>query len=180
MKIAPVLAGLTAAVTLAIPSLASAAGPQLDIPDFSHLRAKAVDSTDITLDGFLLRTLAKLAEKSAPEDAASLQVLSDIKSVQIRTFRFDVDDAYNQADIDSVRRQLSAPGWSALMQAQKRQPRELVDVFINTADGKVRGIAVVASDPREFTIVNIVGSLDIDKLAKLEGQFGIPTLSRND
>ena len=38
---------------------------------------------------------------------------------------------------------------------------------------------MIASEPREFTIVNIVGSIDIDKLAKLEGQFGIPQVSQN-
>ena len=44
--------------------------------------------------------------------------------------------------------------------------------------GKILGLAVIASEPREFTIVNIVGSIDIDKLAKLEGQFGIPRVSQ--
>ncbi len=64
------------------------------------------------------------------------------------------------------------------MQAHKREPQEDVDVFINTADGKILGMAVVVSEPRSFTIVNIIGSIDIDKLAKIEGQFGIPRVSQ--
>jgi len=35
---------------------------------------------------------------------------------------------------------------------------------------------LIASEPRQFTIVNIVGAIDLDKLHKLEGQFGVPKL----
>ena len=40
----------------------------------------------------------------------------------------------------------------------------------------VLGLALIASEPRQFTIVNIVGAIDLDKLHKLEGQFGVPKL----
>ena len=81
--------------------------------------------------------------------------------------------------MDSVRKQLSGPGWSALVQVHKRDPQEDVDVYVNMDGELVKGLAVIASEPREFTIVNIVGSIDIDKIGKLEGQFGIPQLSQN-
>jgi hypothetical protein len=42
--------------------------------------------------------------------------------------------------------------------------------------GKANGLAIIASEPREFTIVNIVGAVDLEKLRQLEGQFGIPKL----
>jgi hypothetical protein len=35
---------------------------------------------------------------------------------------------------------------------------------------------LIASEPRQFTIVNIIGAIDLDKLHKLEGQFGVPKL----
>jgi hypothetical protein len=37
-------------------------------------------------------------------------------------------------------------------------------------------MAVLALEDRELTVVNIVGPVDLDKLAKLEGQLGIPEL----
>lgn len=152
-------------------SACPAASPVLQIPEFSHLRGQAVESADITVDGILLAIAKKFAKES---DDEGLKILSDIKSIRVRNFEFDHDDAYSRADVDSVRRQLSAPGWSQLVSAHKRDPKEDVDVYLCTENEKVLGIAVVASDPRSFTIVNIVGSIDIDKLSKLEGQFGIP------
>jgi hypothetical protein len=165
------LAAAVAAFALALPLASPAATPELEIPDFGHLRDKAVDSVDITVDGFLLNIAKKFARESDDED---LRILTDIKSVRVRNFTFDSDDAYSRADIDAVRRQLSAPGWSQLVSAHKRAAKEDVDVFICAENDRILGLAVVASDPRSFTIVNIIGSIDVDKLARLEGQFGIP------
>ena len=41
---------------------------------------------------------------------------------------------------------------------------------------QVSGLAVLATDPKELTVVNIVGPIDLEKLTQLEGQFGIPDL----
>jgi len=173
------LAAIAAAISLVLP-LTGVAGPQLQIPDFSHLRSKAVDSVDINLDGFLMKVAQKFAAAEARDgdQDEGLSILSDIKSLRVRNFEFDTDDAYSQEDVEKVRKQLSGPGWSALVQAHEREPRSDVDVFINTADGKILGMAVIASEPRSFTIVNIIGNIDIDKLAKIEGEFGIPKISK--
>jgi len=42
--------------------------------------------------------------------------------------------------------------------------------------GPIGGLAVIATDDRELTVVNLVGPVNLDKLAKLEGQFGVPEL----
>ncbi|HEU4781049.1 MAG TPA: DUF4252 domain-containing protein [Steroidobacteraceae bacterium] len=181
MKIRALSAALAAATALALPVAGFGVEPELDIPNFSHLRLKATDSVDVTLDGFLMRVAKKFAAADAADGAhdEALTLLQDIKSVRVRNFTFDSDDAYSKADIDSVRKQLQAPGWSALVQVRKRDPREDVDVYVCLDDDKVKGLAVIASEPREFTIVNIVGSIDLDKITQLEGQFGIPEMSEN-
>ena len=171
MKPRNLLAVVVATAALALPLASPAATPELKIPDFGHLRDKAVDSVDITVDGLLLNIAKKFARESDDEE---LQNLSDIKSVRVRNFTFDSDDAYSRTDIDGVRRQLSAPGWSQVVSSHKRSHNEDVDVYMCVENDRILGIAVVASDPRSFTIVNVIGSIDIDKLAKLEGQFGIP------
>jgi hypothetical protein len=166
------------AATLALSSPGFAVEPELDIPSFRHLQLKATDSVDITLDGFLMRLAKKFAAQHAGDAAQdeALNLLQDIKSVRVRNFTFDSDNAYSRADIDGVRRQLQGPGWSALVQVHKRGDED-VDVYVCLDGEKVKGLAVIASEPREFTIVNIVGSIDIDKIGQLEGEFGIPRMS---
>lgn len=178
MKSTYSLAALAACTALAFPVTGGAAGPQLRIPDFSHLRSRAIESVDITLDGVLLNLAKKFAAADDGDRDEAIAILSDIKSLRVRNFEFDSDGAFSRADIDSVRQQLSAPGWTPLVQSHKREPQEDVDVFINIDNDKIMGMAVVVSEPRSFTIVNIIGSIDIDKLAKIEGQFGIPKVSQ--
>jgi hypothetical protein len=155
----------------ALSSACLAASPKLEIPNFEGLRSRATDSVDVTIDGMLLSIAKKFARESGDEEA---QLLSEIKSVRVRNFEFDSEGAYSSADIDAVRRQLSAPGWSALVTAHRRDPQEDVDVYVCTENERILGIAVIASDPRSFTIVNVIGNIDLDKLAKLEGKFGLP------
>jgi hypothetical protein len=49
-------------------------------------------------------------------------------------------------------------------------------VFILIERDKAMGLAIIASEPREFTIVNIVGNIDLADLHNLEGKFGVPDL----
>jgi hypothetical protein len=178
VKFSAFLAAAAATALLALPTGSDAASPRIDIPDFSHLSAKASDSVNITI-GWPLLSIARHFAKHAdveddPEASAAIDVLQDIKSVQVRSFTFDEDGAYSLADVDAVRKQLSAPGWTHLVEQHKREPREDTDVFMCLEGGKIKGIAVISSEPREFTIVNVIGNIDIDKLSRLEGQFGIP------
>ena len=176
------LIALAAASALSAPA-AFGANPELKLPNFSHLRGVASDSTDITIDGFLLRIAKKFAkpeDESNPQDRAALQLLQDIKSVRVRNFTFDSDNAYSRADIESVRKQLRAPGWSSLVTVHKRDGGEDVDVYVCLEGEKVKGLAVIAAEPREFTIVNIVGSIDLANISQLGGEFGIPELDEKE
>lgn len=185
MKLPAFLVASAAVAVFARPVACLAASPHLDIPSFNHLRAKANDSVNITIGGPLLRFVSRIAANNVDEGAdedekAALGILKDVTSVQVRNFSFDEDDAYSMADVDSVRQQLDGPCWNHLVQQHKREPRENTDVYLCLEEGKIRGIAVIASEPREFTIVNVIGNIDIDKLSKLEGQFGIPKLAQEN
>jgi hypothetical protein len=43
----------------------------------------------------------------------------------------------------------------------------------------VSGLALLSVDPKEITVVNIVGPIDLEKLSKLEGTFNIPEIDVN-
>jgi hypothetical protein len=50
-----------------------------------------------------------------------------------------------------------------------------VDVYLWLDGDKVGGLGILALEPRRFTVVNIVGTIDLDQLRRLEG-FGLPRL----
>ena len=170
---------------LASAPLAVAAPPgQLQLPDFDSLTGKAIQSVNITLDPSLLSLAAGFLDSSNPEDAATKEVVSGLRGIYVRSYTFDKDFAYPTADVDKVRQQLSAPGWQRLVQVHNKEQAN-VDIYISIEQGSVdrgraNGLAIISSRPREFTIVNIVGSIDLQKLHRLEGKFGVPKLSTGD
>jgi hypothetical protein len=57
-----------------------------------------------------------------------------------------------------------------------REGGESVDIYLWQQGDAPGGLAVVAVEPKEVTVVNIVGRIDLQKLAALGGQMGIPKL----
>jgi hypothetical protein len=164
-----------AALLMAAPAFAQSKG-QLRIPEFAALADKASESVSVTLDANLLGMACRFLSAEDPEQAAAKKLCSGLTGIYVRHFEFDKDFAYPKVDIDGVRRQLNAPGWSQIVGARSNKENTNVDVFVLVVGGKAQGMSIIASEPREFTIVNIVGSIDLEQLHDLEGNLGVPNL----
>lgn len=168
---------LPASVAALAASVALAAPPALlNLPDFDALAGKAAESVNISLDPALLGLAAGFLDSSDPEDAATKELIAGLKGIYVRSYTFDRDFAYPSAQVELVRKQLAAPGWQRLVQVNSTKDHTHVDIYVSVDRGVANGLAIIASEPREFTIVNIVGSIDLAKLHRLEGKFGIPKL----
>ena len=166
------------AALLCLPLLCQAQSPELKIPSFDHLRHQATDSVDITLGAWPLRIAAFFMDKDNPEEAELKELFRSLKSIHVRKYEFDTDFAYSEADVESVRRQLQSGGWTPLVQVRKRDEHESVDVCVLIEGDKTKGLAIVATEPREFAIVHLVGSIDMEAIARLDGNdtLGLPEL----
>jgi hypothetical protein len=162
---------LTALACLCLPLLALAEGPELKLPPFENLQQRAVDSVDITFGAVPLGLMGLLFDNSDKDSASIKKSLAGLKSVRVRSFRFKSDFEYSKADIDAVRAQLAGSGWKQLVQTRDQEKNEAVDVYLAMHDHTITGIAIIANDPRKFTIVNVVGALDMDQVAMLRKNF---------
>jgi hypothetical protein len=59
-------------------------------------------------------------------------------------------------------------------QVHDRKQNEDVDIFVALEKDRITSLALIASKPRELTIVYIVGSIDPKQLGKLAGPLQIP------
>lgn len=169
---------IVALMLLALLPLASAraADARLVLPEFRALEEKASAIVNVNLDAPLLGLATRFLDDGNPDDSAIKELVAGLKGIYVRSYTFDSDFAYPKADIDRIRRQLSTPGWQKIVEVRSRKDQTDVDVYISTDGTKANGLAIIASEPREFTIVNIVGSIDLEKLHRLEGRFGVPEL----
>lgn len=169
------IAACMACLFLAAPCFAQSPG-QLKLPSFAGLAEKASESVTVTLDPQLLGLACRFLSSEDPEQAAARELCTSLTGIYVRTYSFDSDYAYPKAEIDAVRRQLASPGWSRIVEARSRKDETDVDVYLLVDGGKARSLAIIASEPREFAIVNVVGDIDLERLHDLEGKFGVPEL----
>jgi len=148
---------------------------QLLLPEFTTLADKASEVVNVTLDSRLLGMGCRFLSAEDPEQAKVKQLCTGLRGIFVRHFTFDSDFAYPKADIDRLRRQLNGPGWSQMVNVKSNKEKSDVDVFVLIEGEKAQGLSIIASEPREFTIVNIVGSIDLEQLHDLKN-FGVPDL----
>ena len=167
----------TAVLTvMLVPVVSAAQGPQLSLPDFSQLAQKASETVDISLDSSLLGLAARFMNGENDDEKVVKELLTSLRAIYVRSFEFDTDGVYSREDLDQIRRQFSAPGWNRLVGVRSKREGTNVDVYM-WMDGKdPGGIAILATEPRRLTVVNLVGRVDLEKLRRLEGEFGIPKL----
>ena len=170
MKIAPIL--LAAVLT---PLWAQ----EIKMPaNLDKLAAKADETVDVTLDGSLLKLAGRFFSGKSDDEVMTKKVLSRLESITVRSFEFSHDGEYEMADVDAIRAQVKGPPWSRIVGVTSRKDGDNVDVYFKDAgNGNLGGIVVLCMEPRELTIVSIVGTLDPSELADLGGHFGIPKLN---
>lgn len=170
MRVAVALLAMLACAT------ARAGDGRLAMPEIRALESKATETVSISLDAPLMRLAASFLDPRKPEDAATQQLISSITGIYVRSFTFRDDYAYPKAELDALHQQLVAPAWMSFMHVKSQKDHTDVEIFVALDGTTTKGVAIVAIEPREFTIVNLVGAVDLRKLHDLEGRFGIPKL----
>ena len=155
---------------------ANAQSAKLQLDQLDALANRASDVLDIKLDEHTLQITAKIFGKDADE-AEIRELLKNLKGIYVKNFSFDRENAYSPAEVESVVLQLKAPGWTKIVGIISKKDHDNVDVYLMTIGDQVQGLAVLSIEPKEITVVNIVGPINLEKLSELEGSFGIPNLN---
>ena len=167
---------LIACLLILAPALvANAQDSRLQMASLDHLAAKASQTVDVSLDERLMRLASKVLSDKDEDEREVKALIANLKGVYVKRFEFDTDGQYAPADVETIRTQLRGPGWTRLVNVKSKKDGVL-EVYLLFNGEQIGGLAVMHTDDRELTVVNIVGPVDIDKLAKLEGQLGIPEL----
>jgi Domain of unknown function (DUF4252) len=146
---------------------------KIDMSPLNKFAERADKVINVTVDEQLLKLAASFFSDKKPDEAKIKEMILGLKGVFVKRFEFEKEGEFTLADVESIRSQLTAPGWSSV--ANVRSKREgNYDVSIMSEGSVIKGLAVLAAESKAFTVVNIVGPIDLAKLAELEGKFGIP------
>jgi len=133
---------------------------------FEKLAAKAKESVNVSLDGSMLQLAGNFLSGRNAGEAAAKQLSGDIKGIYVRSFEFEKEGEYTDADIAPVRSQLtSAHGWSNTVNV--REPGERVEIYVKKEGDRIAGMAIMTSQKRELTVVYVDGPIDLNQLTGL-------------
>jgi hypothetical protein len=142
--------------------------------DLDHLAAKASETIDLSLNGSTLQFAAKFLDSKDPDQAKVRKLIAGLEGIYVKSFEFQKAGEWSPADLDAIRKQLKAPEWSRIVGVKSTTDGETAEIYLRNQDGKLTGVAILVADPKELTVVNIAGPVDLDSLAELGGHFHIP------
>jgi hypothetical protein len=142
--------------------------------DWAKLGANAKEKVDVNLEGDLLQFASKFLSKKNVDEAKAQKIVEGLKGVYVRSFQFEKPGQYTNADLDPIRAKLVGPAWSKIVEVSGKS--ENTGIYLMRDGGQVSGLVVISAEPKEFTVVNIVGPIQLEDLAALGGKMGIPNM----
>ena len=176
LRIASVkLAALAVLLVLGATATALAQDPRIQTSQLDALTAKASETVDVNIDESLMALTTKFLSSKDEDERKVKELVSGLKGIYVKSFEFENEGQYTDADLESIRSQLRNPAWSRIINARSKKDGS-IEVYVMHTGGRVSGLAVLATELKEITVINIVGPVDLEKLTQLEGEFGIPDL----
>jgi hypothetical protein len=105
------------------------------------------------------------------------KLVEGLTGVYVKSFEFSKAGEVTDADLDAIRAQLKPPAWSRIVSFKSQKDGESSEVYLRAADtGRVGGLAVISVEPRELTVVEVLGTISLSDLGALSSITGLPDL----
>ena len=169
---------LLSATALALPALAQQPSPLMLPPQLEKdLAARASDVTEVTLNKNMLAFAAKFMHGKEDDDANIRQLIQGLDGIYVRDYEFDKDGEYAIDQLDQLRRAFSTPDWQPIVHEHERRSGETTDILMRVINGENKGMFILNAEPRELSIVLILGPIRVEDLGKLHGIAGLGALA---
>lgn len=149
-------------------------------PIEKDLAAKASDVTEVTLGKNMLGFASKFMDGKKQDDAAVKQLVQGLDGIYVRSYEFEKEGAYTMEQVDALRKYFGTSEWTPMVKVRERKGQETTDVMMKMVNGEPRGLFVLAAEPKELTIVLILGPIHMEDLGKLRGLSGLGALGDID
>jgi len=167
---------LALAMMLSVPAWGFTSA-KLDI-DTEELKSQADEVVEVNLDGKALEQGSKLLAVRSGISNSFKSVLGSIKGIYRFTYRFALGNPYGIDAMENLHRQMTDSGWAPMIDVQNRKESTGLTVYSYTSeDDSPNGITVISNDPSEITVLNLVGDVDLEALARVGETLGMPVMN---
>lgn len=143
---------------------------------FAGLEEHADEVVKVNLRGRALEQAKKLLGLRKNVTGSVRSFVNGLTAVYRRTYRFRGGGAKRE-DVDRVHERLAEDGWVPLIETEnRRRPDALAVYSYSAADGQVAGMTLVTSEPKEVTVLKILGPVDFEALSAIGSGMGLPVM----
>jgi hypothetical protein len=167
---------ILAASVFASPALAQTAQLPAPSPIEKDLAARASDVTEVTLGKNMLAFAAKIMNGKDSDEAETRHLIEGLDGIYVREYEFDKDGQFSADEVEQLRKYFETSDWSPIVKEHSRKTGESTDVMVKLVNGESHGMFILDVEPRELTIVLILGPIHMDDLSKLKGIGGLDAL----
>jgi Domain of unknown function (DUF4252) len=174
------LAMLIAASALTLSAFAQQPSPLPMPPQLEKdLAARASDVTEVTLNKSMLVFAAKFMHGKDDDDANVRQLIEGLDGIYVREYEFDKEGAYEPDQLEQVRKAFVTPEWTPIIHERERHSNgnETTDILMKVVNGENKGMFILNAEPRELSIVLILGPINVEDLGRLHGIAGLSGLA---
>lgn len=139
-----------------------------------ELAARASDVSEVTLDKNMLGFAAKVMKDKS--DASTRQLIEGLDGIYVRDYEFDKEGQYSMAIVDQLRQAFETPEWSPLVHEHDKKSGEVTYVMMKLVNGQPQGMFILSAEPKELSVVLILGPIRMDQLGALKGLGGLGAL----
>ncbi|MFZ1011719.1 MAG: DUF4252 domain-containing protein [Terracidiphilus sp.] len=166
-----------AAAAMAAPALAQNSPLPLPAPVEKELAARASDVTEVTLGKNMLAFAAKFMHDKDDENDNVRQLIEGLDGIYVRDYQFDKEGEYSVDQLDQLRKSFGTPEWQPIVHEHERKSGETTDILMKVVNGENKGMFILSAEPRDLTIVLILGPIRPEDLGKLHGIAGLGALA---
>src|ERR1700722_16126175 len=165
---------------LAGPALAQTAQLPAPSPIEKELAARASDVTEVTLGKNMLNFAAKVMNGKDDDDAEARHLIEGLQGIYVREYEFEKEGEYSVEQIDQLRKYYETSEWTPMVHEHNKKTGETSDVMVKLVNGESNGMFILDVEPKEVSIVLILGTIHMDDLGKLKGISGLSALGDLD
>jgi hypothetical protein len=146
--------------------------PQLE----KELAARASNVSEVTLDKNMLGFASKFMDNKDKNQAGVSNLIQGLDGIYVRDYEFDKEGQYSMDEIEKLRQAIETPEWQPLVRDREHKGAEMTDVMVKIVNGETRGMFILSAEPKELSIVLILGDIRMDQLGMLKGISGLGAL----
>lgn len=150
---------------LALPTLAQAAQLPDSQPIEKELSARASHVNEITLGKDKLNLASSFMNGHG--DAATSKLIAGLEGIYVRNYEFDKAGEYSADQVEQLRKTFETSEWTPVVRDQDRKTGELSEIMVRQVNGKPGGLFILDVEPKEISIVLILGPVGMEAMSKL-------------